>query len=67
MSLHPSSHKIAYKSGQIQGSARGLIIRKDMSREEIEKSLEQIIKWAKEIHLANKKLLPDITSKEETK
>lgn len=60
MKLNPNISKISYRSGQIEGTARNLQIIKEYPREEIEKRLEQIIKWSKDIHRYNKKLLRDL-------
>lgn len=50
-------HDIAYKTGQIQGTAQGIIIIKDMSRKDMESSLRFIIRLAKQINARNKEIL----------
>lgn len=49
--------KIAYKSGQIEGMAKRILILKSMSDAEKKKSLNLIVKWSREIQISNKILL----------
>jgi len=61
--LNELSSDIAYKIGQIQGTARRIKILKSMSRKEIDAALDSIYKWGEEINQINKDLANKITER----